>query len=288
MRAKLHEEFRDADKEAKFGKVGDLLRFLKARDFDIEKAWTMYSEHLKWREEFKPEEITYESIAAEAKLKKLRIHPPDKDGNITLVLCAGNHVPGEFPLDHTMRYTVYMAERAIAMMPPGQEKLNFIYDRTGFTRKNFDKSLLSSLGHLFEANYPERVAHIYVYQTDWLFSLLYIVVKPFLPAATVKKIKLLDTGDLKAEMLKLYEEDMLWHRFGGKWRDEDELTDEEKEFEKEREREIKEKEKGKDNEKGKGKEKRKGRATEKELEEKLSSSTDSAAGAPNDSASSSH
>jgi len=269
MRKKLTES--DHGKKYKGEDVAELLRFLKARDNDLEKTWTMYSTHLEWRDSYKPSEIDPESIKDEIISRKLRLLPTDNEGSVTIAFCAGKHFPGVRPLEDTIKYLVWTAEKAVKLLPPGKEKFNIIYDRRGFTRKNFDRTLISSLAHLLEANYPERVHLILIYRSDWLFNLLYAIVKPFLPAATVKKIRMLDTSKLNEEMLKYYEEDNLWHRYGGKWHDEEANTSE-GEGEKMSEEEEKEEKKSSEEEKKEEKKKDKKKDKKEEKKEKKSGS----------------
>jgi len=224
MRAKLKESEHKEDHKGQ--DVGELLRFLKARDFDLDKAFDMYSTHLKWKGEYKPQEIDTTKIQREIATGKFRVMPEDKNGNVTFVIRAVKHIPGVVPLDDTIRYGVYMVEQALKMLPKGKEQLNVVYDRTGFTRKNFDRALISQFAHVMEANYPERIGKILIYASDWLFNLLWKIVKPFMPTATVKKVSILNTSDLHGEMLKLYDEENLWYRMGGKWHDAAENTSE--------------------------------------------------------------
>lgn len=46
----------------KYARPIELYRFLWARDFDVPKAIEMYKKSLAWRLDFKPDEITAESI----------------------------------------------------------------------------------------------------------------------------------------------------------------------------------------------------------------------------------
>lgn len=106
--------------------VGELLRFLKARDWNVAKAWDQYQAHLVcsmmrldlpaqiWRAEFKPENITAADIPNEKDKGKFALLPPAKDGSATLAFFAAKHIPGEIPPEETMKYVVYMLEKAIA------------------------------------------------------------------------------------------------------------------------------------------------------------------------------
>jgi len=212
--------------------VGEILRFLRARDNNVNKAFEMYSAHLDWWEAFKPSELDPETFQEELKIRKLRLLPPDREGHPTIVFCAAKHVAGVRPQEETLRYLVWTVINAVHLLPPGEEKFNVIYYRRGFSRKNMDRSLLTAVAHLLEANFPERVHLILVYSADWLFALLYKIVRPFLPTATVKKIRILEkSSDLREAMLKWYDEDSLWHRHGGRWHDAAENTSEDEEEE---------------------------------------------------------
>jgi hypothetical protein len=206
-------EFKNAGKD-----VGELLRFLRAREFKIADAWTMYETHIKWRESYKPESITPEQIPNEIKLGKVCLLPPDKLGRPSMVLLAAKHLPGVVPFDETVRYITYMLEMTIKNLPSEVEQIVFIYDRTDFERKNFDLDLIKAIAAIVEANYPERVGNVLILKPNWLFNLLFALVKPFVPNETEKKIKVIESPVTK-ELLKYYNEENLWERWGGKYTD---------------------------------------------------------------------
>lgn len=63
---------------------------------------------------------------------------------------------------------------------------------------------------IFNVAYPERMATAYVVGADWLFSILWAIVKPFVSKDTLKKIMLLKKPEdlqnyiAKEKLLDLY------------------------------------------------------------------------------------
>ena len=76
-----------------------------------------------------------------------------------------------------------------------------IYDRKGFSySKNFDKkmfSVLKKLVSILQDCYAERLFRIYVLDVNWVFKMLYAVVKPFLDVKTKAKICITTRSELQ-------------------------------------------------------------------------------------------
>jgi hypothetical protein len=102
-------------------------------------------------------------------------------------------------------------------MGPGVEKISLVFDREGFIRKCFDPPFLKEMANTFEKVYPERVEKIFVRDVNWLFWIMFKIVKPFLPSATATKIVLLGS-DTRKDLLNHIDEDELWVRYGGTWK----------------------------------------------------------------------
>jgi len=129
--------------------VGELLRFLRAREFKIPATFKMYCEYLKWKREKKPELITKKDVMKQYNKGKLLLLPNDKHGRPTILLLGRNHLPGEADIEEVMdliHFTLceavkrFLRHRFLFLflilyrMPEGVEQVLFLYDRTGFQR----------------------------------------------------------------------------------------------------------------------------------------------------------
>ncbi len=66
-----------------------------------------------------------------------------------------------------------------------------IYDRTGMSRANQDMQVIkftTSFVSMLQDYYAERLAKFYVVGANWLYKMLYAVIKPFLSKKTKEKV----------------------------------------------------------------------------------------------------
>ena len=90
-----------------------------------------------------------------------------------------------------------------------------IWDREGFTKKNFDRSLLKVMKELLQVlqdYYAERLSYVYILHPNWFFKTLFAMIKPFLNDNTKKKIRILDKP---SELHKYFTADNLLLEHGG-------------------------------------------------------------------------
>ena len=106
-----------------------LLRFLRARKCDVDKAAKLFEDCLvccvrnldsarcavqKWRESYKPEAITLEQMPREANSGKAYPLGKDKQKRPTWLVLPGRHEPKNSDNEEVVRALVYYVEQAIA------------------------------------------------------------------------------------------------------------------------------------------------------------------------------
>ena len=92
-----------------------------------------------------------------------------------------------------------------------------IYDRTGMTSANRDSGIIKftlEFVKLLQDYYAERLSLMYVINANWISKAAFMVVKPFLSAAT--KEKFLMVGNL-GQVQEAYDHDQLFLEYGGSW-----------------------------------------------------------------------
>jgi len=88
------------------------VRYLRARQFNVHKASKMLKETLKWREQYKPEDITWDTIQSEAALKKVTIlDQPDNEGRPIVFMRPRNEKQSS-DNELKLKYVVYIMEHA--------------------------------------------------------------------------------------------------------------------------------------------------------------------------------
>jgi hypothetical protein len=169
-----------------------VLRFLRARKWDVEKALVMLVATMNWRhndmkvdadimkngdafaiEDEKTDSPT-KQISADM-MKQLRmgksfLHGTDKQGRPICVVRVRLHKAGQECEESLERYTVYIIETARMTLEPPVDTACIVFDMTGFSMANMDYTPVKFMIKCFEANYPESLGAVLVHKAPWLFQ----------------------------------------------------------------------------------------------------------------------
>uniref|UniRef100_A0ACD5VK33 Uncharacterized protein n=1 Tax=Avena sativa TaxID=4498 RepID=A0ACD5VK33_AVESA len=212
-----------------------MLRFLKARKFDIEKAKHMWSEMLKWRNEFgvdNIEDFNYTELNEVKKYYPQFYHGVDKEGRPVYVELIGkvnaNKLVKVTTIDRYVKYHVKEFERCFQMRFPACsiaakrhiDSSTTIIDVQGVGLKNFSKDareLIMRLQKIDNDNYPETLCRLYIVNAGQGFKMLWSTIKSFLDPQTASKIHVLGSK-YKNKLLEIISESELPDFLGGKCR----------------------------------------------------------------------
>jgi len=201
-----------------------LCRYLRARDWDLDKAKELLIESLSWRREYKPHCITAEDVLRELKNEgKMYRNGKDKLGRSIIYMKPGlDNTTPEKEKELKVKYLVYLLEKAILAMDEtqGAEKIVWIIDY-----RNYSSPMgLSSFSYLkmakeivdiLQNHYPERLAVAFVISAPWFFSLFWKMVSPFLNDVTKNKLKIINGNDF-SPIYEIIDLDELEEDYGGK------------------------------------------------------------------------
>ncbi|KAF8489345.1 CRAL-TRIO domain-containing protein [Russula emetica] len=209
-----------------------LLRFLRARKFDVPKAKAMLLSAEQWRKDEKVEELarTFEFTEKKEvdKYYPQYYHKIDKDGRPVYIEQLGK-------LDFKALYAVTTQERLLHRliseyerslanrMPASSRAVGHpvetfctILDLQGVTLSNFYrvKDYVMAAARIGQDRYPEIMGKFYIINSPWAFSAVWSMIKGWLDEVTVNKIDIIGAA-YKDKLLAQIPAENLPKEFGG-------------------------------------------------------------------------
>ncbi|KAL3426166.1 CRAL/TRIO domain-containing protein [Phlyctema vagabunda] len=189
-----------------------LLRFLRARKWDVEKSLVMMVSTMRWRAtEMKVDEdimrngegaaLEDEKTSADAAKKSLGhdflaqmrmgksfLHGTDKEGRPMCFVRARLHKQGEQSEESLERYTVFLIETARMVLNPPIDTACVFFDLSGFSLANMDYGPVKFMIKCFEANYPESLGVVIVHKAPWVFQGIWKIIRGWLDPVVASKV----------------------------------------------------------------------------------------------------
>ncbi|CCT67466.1 related to CSR1-phosphatidylinositol transfer protein [Fusarium fujikuroi] len=187
-----------------------VLRFLRARKWDVEKALVMLVSTMHWRhndmkvdsdimkngDAFAVEDEKADSPTTQVSadmMKQLRmgksfLHGTDKQGRPICVVRVRLHKAGQECEESLEKYTVYIIETARMTLQPPVDTACIVFDMTGFSMANMDYTPVKFMIKCFEANYPESLGAVLVHKAPWLFQGIWKVIRGWLDPVVAAKV----------------------------------------------------------------------------------------------------
>ncbi|KAL9603670.1 MAG: hypothetical protein Q9219_000989 [cf. Caloplaca sp. 3 TL-2023] len=190
---------------------GLLLRFLRARKWDVHNALVMLIATMNWRlkdvrvdddimKNGEGKAVTDssssnaamkkegEDFLAQLRLGKSFLHGTDKEGRPMCFVRVRLHRQGEQSETSLERYTVYTIETARLLLAPQVDTAAIVFDMTGFSMANMDYAPVKFMIKCFEANYPESLGVVLVHKAPWIFQGIWNIIKGWLDPVVASKV----------------------------------------------------------------------------------------------------
>jgi hypothetical protein len=167
-----------------------LLRYLRATKWHEKDAEKRLLETLAWRREYGVEELTADHISPENETGKQIILGYDKEARVCHYLNPGRQ--NTEPSPRQVQHLVYMVERVLDIMPPGQETLALLIN---FKQSKNRSNTAPGIGqarevlHILQHHYPERLGRALIINMPWIVTGFFRLITPFIDPNTREKLK---------------------------------------------------------------------------------------------------
>ena len=193
----------------------NILRFLRARNWNFVAANAMLLGTLQWRAEQGVYDIVYEGEAAIKRSLfekgKIFFHGTDLQGRLMIYARGKLHRQGDQTFEEQIRHTLFCMETGRRLLAPGIETVTLMFDMTDSSYANFDLGAVKFLIQCFQNHYPESLGCCLLLNSPWIFNTFWAMIKPYLDPVVVSKIQFVSLADLP----KFISLDVLLKEYGG-------------------------------------------------------------------------
>ncbi|KAI6240133.1 SEC14-like protein 1 family protein [Aphelenchoides fujianensis] len=208
-----------------------LLRFLRAREFDVHRARDMVINSLLWRKQHNIDKLLHEFVPPPVLLKHFpgAWHHHDKEGRPLFVLRLGQmDVKGilrSCGLEAVVKYTLSVCEQGLLKTAEATKNLGkpisawtLLVDLEGLGVRHLWRPGVQALLKIIETverHYPECMGLVLISRAPRMFPVLWTLISPFIDENTRKKFMINSNEHVKDELKKYIDEEYLPDFVGG-------------------------------------------------------------------------
>ncbi|RCH85391.1 hypothetical protein CU097_003555 [Rhizopus azygosporus] len=183
-----------------------VLRFLRARKWDIDAAYNMITNTLRWRLHMRVDDIVAlgengirdelnklqpdlgDCFITQLNSGKAYLGGPDKADRGICFINVNLHRKEDQPSEVIKLLTIYVMETSRMIVHQPVEAACIVFNMDGFTLKNMDFDFVKFLVTCFEAYYPETLGSCLIHKAPWVFSTVWSLITPLLDPVVASKI----------------------------------------------------------------------------------------------------
>ncbi|ODM98644.1 SEC14-like protein 4 [Orchesella cincta] len=189
-----------------------LIRWLRARNMDVEKAEEMLRKSMKWR---KDNEVDGILEREEVPIKYRRLFPTgdfgrDSEGDVVIFIPYGRYchrlVIGVEGMETVLRWHIIWMETMNRLVTnaekeTGKKGLRLVqivdFDQYSYKELTYSpgREFLIKTNKVADENYPELMKSMVIINAPKVFSLLFGVIKPFMSKETISKISIISGNE---------------------------------------------------------------------------------------------
>ncbi|KAI0796037.1 CRAL-TRIO domain-containing protein [Abortiporus biennis] len=203
-----------------------LTKFLRARELDVAAARTMLVSTLKWRQQFKIDEVLKEEFPEEVFGKVGFVKGVDKEGRpVTYNLYGGPTIKEVFSdVGRFTRWRVQLMEKTVLLLDfENHDQMIQVHDYDGVSmfRDANQKEAAHEATNIFQNHYPEFLAWKYFVNVPTLLTWIFWLFKPLISPKTFAKMTVVGHGPsaIGKEVLPKIDKEQLPKKYGGEAED---------------------------------------------------------------------
>ncbi|CAN6633372.1 phosphatidylinositol transfer protein Csr1p [Trichomonascus vanleenenianus] len=201
-----------------------LLRFLRARKWNVADALAMFGETLKWRLEYGVEEIIQkgelealknkeDGFLLQYRSKKAYCYGHDLKGRPIVHVRPRFHDPKTQSDADVERFTVMIIENSRLCLRDPVDTAAVIFDLSDFSLSNMDYPAVKFIIKCFEGHYPESLGFVLIHKAPWIFQGIWNIIKSWIDPVVAAKISFTRNH---ADMAKFIPDEFIPQELGGR------------------------------------------------------------------------
>lgn len=176
-----------------------LLRWLRARKFDVHAAVQQLLDTLKWRQQWGVNTLLSKGeddlLEEEILTGKTYFMGQDKEGRPVNYIHVQDHIKDQYPIESTEKLGIFSVETGRKLLKDSIEVGSVVVDMNGFGMQNMDYQLVRFFIQLLENYYPESLGVILIIHAPFLFYSCWAVIRHWLDPVVESKIHFLKHDD---------------------------------------------------------------------------------------------